>query len=145
MSAARLMQQHQVDFNILCTVNAANAGHPLEVYRFFRDELGVEWLQFIPIVERINTYGSTLLQEGDTVTDRSVDPGQWGDFLVAIFDEWVHRDVGRMYINMFEATLASWAGAPAALCIFDTTCGTALAIEHNGDLYSCDHFVELDI
>jgi serine-type anaerobic sulfatase-maturating enzyme len=140
--AARLMQRYGVDFNVLCTVNAANAGHPLEVYRYFRDALGVEWIQFIPIVERINPDGSTLLQEGDKVTDRSVDPAMWGDFLIAIFDEWVRRDVGRMFVNFFEAAAASWAGVGAAMCIFDETCGNALALEHNGDLYACDHFVE---
>jgi uncharacterized protein len=142
--AARLMQRHKVDFNILCTVNAANAGHPLEVYRFFRDELGVEWIQFIPIVERVNCDGSTLLQEGDTVTDRSVGPAQWGEFLIAVFDEWVRRDVGAMFVNYFEAAAASWVGAGAAMCITGETCGNALALEHNGDLYTCDHFVEPD-
>ncbi len=142
--AVRLMQRHGVDFNILCAVNAANAGHPLDVYRFFRDELGVDWIQFLPIVERINTDGSTLLQEGDTVTDRSVGPAQWGDFLIAVFDEWVRRDVGTVFINYFEAAAASWAGAAAAMCITDETCGRALALEHNGDLYVCDHFVEPD-
>lgn len=142
MRAARLMQRHEVDFNVLCAVHAGNADHPLEVYRFFRDELGVQWLQFIPIVERINADGSTLLQEGNTVTDRSVKPQQWGNFLTTIFDEWAQRDVGKMYVNIFEAALASWVGAPAAMCIFDETCGKALAMEHNGDVYSCDHFVE---
>jgi uncharacterized protein len=142
--AARLMQRHGVDFNILCTVHAANAGCPLEVYRFFRDELSVEWIQFIPIVERINPDGSTLLQQGDTVTDRSVGPAQWGDFLIAIFDEWVRRDVAKMFVNYFEAAAAAWVGAGAAMCIFDETCGNALALEHNGDLYTCDHFVEPD-
>jgi len=142
MRAARLMQENQVEFNILCTVNAANAGHPLETYRFFRDELGVKWIQFIPIVERVNSDGGTLLQEGSTVTDRSVDPEQWGAFLVEIFDDWLVRDVGEMHVNMFEAVFASWVGAPALACIFDETCGNSLVIEHNGDLYSCDHFVE---
>ena len=142
MRAACLMQENQVEFNILCTVNAANAGHPLETYRFFRDELGVNWIQFIPIVERVNRDGSTLLQEGDTVTDRSLDPEQWGAFLVEIFNDWLVRDVGEMHVNMFEAVFASWVGAPAMACIFDETCGNALVIEHNGDLYSCDHFVE---
>ena len=142
MRAARLMQENQVEFNILCTVNAANAGHPLETYRFFRDELGVNWIQFIPIVERVNHDGSTLLQEGDTVTDRSLDPEQWGAFLVEIFNDWLVRDVGEMHVNMFEAAFASWVGAPAMACIFDETCGNAMVIEHNGDLYSCDHFVE---
>jgi uncharacterized protein len=142
MRAARLMQEHGVEFNILCTVHAANAGSPEEVYRFFTGELGAQWIQFIPIVERINADGTTLKQEGDTVTDRSVSPEAWGGFLTGVFDEWVRHDVGRVYINYFEATLASWAGAPAAMCIFDETCGSALALEHNGDLYSCDHFVE---
>ena len=142
MRAAHLMQENQVEFNILCTVNAANAGHPLETYRFFRDELGVKWIQFIPIVERVNSDGGTLLQEGSTVTDRSVDPEQWGAFLVEIFDDWLVRDVGEVHVNMFEAVFASWVGAPALACIFDETCGNSLVIEHNGDLYSCDHFVE---
>jgi uncharacterized protein len=140
--AARLMQNHKVEFNVLCTVHAANAEHPLKVYRFFRDELTVRWVQFIPIVERINPDGSTLLQEGDTVTDRSVKPDRWGKFLMTIFDEWVRRDVGEMHVNVFEAALASWVGVPATMCIFDETCGKALALEHNGDVYSCDHFVE---
>ena len=92
--AARLLQKHRVEFNILCTVNAKNADHPLEVYRFFRDELGAQYIQFIPIVERENESG---FQEGDKVTDRSVRPDQWGRFLIEIFDEWVARDVGKMF------------------------------------------------
>ena len=83
------------------------------VYRFIRDELGSQWVQFIPIVERINADGRTLLQEGDTVTERSVGPDQWGRFLIAIFDEWVRRDVGRMYVNLFEAALASLSPLPS--------------------------------
>jgi len=142
LAAARLLQKHQVDFNILTTVHSANADHPLEVYHFLRDDLGAQWLQFIPIVERLNSDGRTLIQEGSTVTDRSVKPEQWGRFLVTIFDEWVQQDVGRIYITLFEAALASWLNFPASLCIFDKTCGHALAIEHNGDVYSCDHFVE---
>ena len=140
--AARLMQRHEVDFNILTTVNAANGDHPLEVYRFLRDEVGTRFIQFIPIVERINADGRTFLQEGTTVTDRSVESEQWGRFLIAVFDEWVRRDVGTVFVQMFDAALASWAGAPPAMCIFSETCGNALALEHNGDLYSCDHFVE---
>lgn len=142
--AANLMRDEKVEFNILCTVNAANAGHPLEVYRFFRDELDVKWIQFSPIVERVNRDGTTLLQEGDTVTDRSVDPAQWGVFLSEIFDDWLVRDVGEVHVNIFEASFASWVGAPALACIFEETCGNALILEHNGDLYSCDHFVEPD-
>jgi len=142
MRAARLLQQHQVDFNILTTVNAANADHPLEVYRFLRDEVGTQFIQFIPIVERINENGETGFQEGNRVTERSVKAEQWGTFLITIFDEWVRRDIGSVFVQMFDAALASWYGAPPALCIFSETCGNALALEHNGDLYSCDHFVE---
>jgi uncharacterized protein len=142
IDAARLMQRHEVDFNVLCTVHAGNGDHPLEVYRFFRDDLGVRFIQFIPIVERVNADGRTRFQEGSTVTDRSVTSEQWGRFLITIFDEWVKRDVGTVFVQMFDAALASWVGAPPSLCIFAETCGDAVALEHTGDLYSCDHFVE---
>ena len=142
MRAARLLQEHKVEFNILTTVNAANADHPLEVYRFLRDEVGTQFVQFIPIVERVNEQGEIGFQEGSQVSERSVKSEQWGTFLITIFDEWVHRDVGTVFVQMFDAALASWYGAPPALCIFAETCGNALALEHNGDLYSCDHFVE---
>ena len=139
--AARLLQKHRVEFNILCTVNSKNGSHPLEVYRFFRDELRVSYIQFIPIVERANETGR---QEGDTVTERSVGPGQFGRFLIEIFDEWVARDVGRTFVLNFDAALAGWLGSAGTVCIFGPTCGLGLALEHNGDLYSCDHFVEPD-
>ncbi|GAB4344014.1 MAG: anaerobic sulfatase maturase [Candidatus Abyssubacteria bacterium] len=139
MRAARLMREHGVEFNILATVNAANSLHPLKVYRFFRDEVGAQFIQFIPIVERDNESGFV---KGNTLTDRSVRPEQYGKFLNAIFDEWVKRDVGRVFVNHFDAALASWVGAPPALCTTSPTCGFAMALEHNGDLYSCDHFVE---
>ncbi len=142
MRAARLLQTHQVECNILTTVNAANADHPLEVYRFLRDEVGTNFIQFIPIVERINEHGEIGFQEGNQVSERSVMAEQWGTFLITIFDEWVRHDVGTVFVQMFDATLASWYGVPPALCIFSETCGNALALEHNGDLYSCDHFVE---
>ncbi|HXZ03575.1 MAG TPA: anaerobic sulfatase maturase [Ktedonobacteraceae bacterium] len=142
MRAARLLQEHKVEFNILTTVNAANADHPLEVYYFLRDEVGTQFMQFIPIVERVNEQGEIGFQEGNQVTERSVKPEQWGTFLITIFDEWVRRDVGTVFVQMFDAALASWYGVPPALCIFAETCGNALALEHNGDLYSCDHFVE---
>jgi uncharacterized protein len=137
--AARLLQKHGVDFNILCTVNKKNSEHPLEVYRFFRDELDVHYLQFIPIVERKNENG---FQEGDEVTDRSVSPKKWGRFLIKIFDEWVRRDVGKTFVLNFDGALAGWLGMAGTLCIFGPTCGLGIALEHNGDLYSCDHFVE---
>jgi uncharacterized protein len=133
------LRDHDVDVNVLCTVNAANQDHPLEVYRYFRDDLDLQHIQLIPIVERDNETG---FQEGDRVTDRSVDPTAWGAFLSAVFDEWVVRDVGTVFIQMFDAALASWLGLPSTICIFRETCGDALALEHNGDLYSCDHFVE---
>jgi uncharacterized protein len=139
IKAARLMQKYNVDFNVLTTVNAHNAEKPLEIYRFFRDELQARYIQFIPIVERANDTG---FQEGNTVTDRSVSARQWGDFLTTIFDEWVRKDVGEVFVQMFDAALASWYGEPPALCIFSEKCGKALAMEHNGDLYCCDHFVE---
>lgn len=142
MKAASLMKEFGVEYNVLCTVHAANADHPLELYRFFRDELEVDWIQLIPIVERINDDGTTLLQQGDRVTERSVEPGQWGDFLTEIFFEWLRRDVGEVHVNIFESAFASWVGAPAMMCIFEETCGSAMALEYNGDLYSCDHFVE---
>jgi uncharacterized protein len=139
LRAARLMQKHQVEFNILCTVNAVNSGHPLEVYRFFRDELKAPYLQFIPIVERENATGN---QEGTRVTDRSVKPGPYGRFLIEIFDEWVKRDVGAMFVQFFDGVLASYVRGRSTLCVLSPTCGEGVALEHNGDVYSCDHFVE---
>jgi uncharacterized protein len=142
MRAARLMQRHKVEFNILTTVNAANGDYPREVYRFLRDDVGTKFIQLIPIVERVNERGEVGNQEGSKVTDRSVGSEQWGRFLIDIFDEWVRRDVGQIFVQMFDAALASWVGVPPAICIFAETCGNAVALEHNGDLYSCDHFVE---
>jgi uncharacterized protein len=157
MRAAGLMQRHKVQFNILCTVHDVNVGHPLDVYRFFRDEAGGQFLQFIPIVERAtpetveianagwgdrNRRRPLYTQKGSVVTERTVKPELWGAFLIAVFDEWVAHDVGKVFVQMFESALASWMGLPASLCIFAETCGNALALEHNGDVYSCDHFVE---
>jgi uncharacterized protein len=139
MEAVSLLKKHQVEFNILTTVHAANAEHPLEVYHFLRDEVGAQFLQFIPIVERDNQTG---FQEGEQVTERSVTGERYGAFLIAIFDEWVRRDVGRVFVQLFDIALGVWMGQRAGLCIFEETCGSALAMEHNGDLYSCDHFVE---
>lgn len=136
-----LLRRYDVDVNILCAVNRANADRPLDVYRFFRDELGARYLQLIPIVERDNDTG---FQEGDTVTDRSVTAEQWGSFLSAIFDEWVATDVGRMFVTNFDAALVRWLGLSGGVCIFEETCGNAIALEHNGDVYACDHFVEPD-
>jgi uncharacterized protein len=137
--AARLMKEHGVEFNILCTVNAANAGHPLEVYRFFRDGLGARYLQLIPIVERENETGD---QEGTRLTARSVEPAAYGRFLIAVFDEWVRRDVGTMFVTFFDTVLAAYVYGESTLCVLRRECGAALALEHTGDLYACDHFVE---
>ena len=139
MQGLRLLQKHKVEFNVLATVHAANGDHGLEVYRFFRDEVGARYLQFIPIVERDNETG---FQEGSALTDRSVRPEQYGRFLIAIFDEWVKRDVGQMFVQTFDGVLASYVRGRSTLCIFSPTCGEGAALEHNGDLYSCDHFVE---
>ncbi len=139
MRARDLFQKHGVEYNVLCTVHQANAGRPLEVYRFFRDEVGAQFVQFIPIVRRDNETG---YQEGETLTAHSVTAQQYGDFLSGVFDEWVRRDVGRVYVQLFDVALAAWMGERPGLCVFEPTCGLGLAMEHNGDLYACDHFVE---
>jgi uncharacterized protein len=139
LRSARLMQERGVELNILCTVNAANSRRPLDVYRFFRDELGARYLQLIPIVERANDTGD---QEGTRLTDRSVRPADYGRFLIDIFDEWVRRDVGEMFVTFFDSVLAAYVLGESTLCVLRRECGDALALEHNGDLYACDHFVE---
>jgi len=139
MAGLELLKKHQAEFNILTTVHAANADHSLDVYRFLRDEVQAQFIQFIPIVERKNQTGH---QEGFKVTKRSVTGKKYGQFLISIFDEWVQRDVGQIFVQIFDVALEVWYGQPASLCIFSQTCGTALALEHNGDLFSCDHYVE---
>jgi serine-type anaerobic sulfatase-maturating enzyme len=157
MRGWEFLAKHGVDTNIMCTVHAANADHPLEVYRFFRDDLKTAFIQFIPIIERVTAETLPIAnigwgergsdprplytQEGDQVTERSVKPEQYGRFLSVIFDEWVRRDVGKVYVQMFDVTLGAHVGQ-YSLCVFAPTCGNALALEHNGDLYACDHFVE---
>jgi uncharacterized protein len=159
MRGWELLKKHGVECNVLCTVHAGNADHALEVYRFFRDGMGAEFVQFIPIVERVNAdlvpvanlgWGSRAggarplyTQAGDHVTERSVQPEQLGRFLTAIFDEWVRHDVGKVYVQLFDVTLGAHVGQ-YTLCVFSPTCGDAVALEHTGDLYSCDHFVEPD-
>jgi len=139
MRGLAFLKKHQVDFNILTTVHAANVDHPLDVYRFLRDEVGTQFIQFIPIVERVNETG---YQEGYKVTRRSVTGKGYGQFLISVFDEWIRRDVGQIFVQLFDVALGVWYGQRASLCIFAETCGLALALEHNGDLYSCDHYVE---
>jgi uncharacterized protein len=138
-AAAGLLQQHGVDFNIMCTVNAANQDKPLDVYRFFRDELGARFIQFIPIVEVATP--PTAGMPG-TVTERSVGSEAYGSFLNTVFDEWVRHDVGQMFVQTFDGVLAAYLRGYSSLCIFRPTCGDGVALEHNGDVYSCDHFVD---
>ena len=159
MRGLDVLKRHKVEWNVLCTLHRNNAGRPLEIYRFFRDVLGAQFMQFIPIVERLTPEQAAAsyaiadpwhswrdrplyTQAGDVVTERSITAVQYGAFLKTIFDEWVRRDVARVYVQMFDVALANWAGAPPGLCVHSRTCGLALAVEHNGDLYSCDHFVE---
>ena len=159
-----LLQKHKVDTNILCALHAANASHPVEVYRFFRDELQGRFIQFIPVVEQFTPppapprIAESAIQGGQIrpspdggysrplggarVSERSVRPEQYGSFLIGVFEEWVRQDVGRVFVQIFDSALASWSGLPANVCIFQEQCGLSLALEHNGDLYSCDHFVE---
>ncbi|MCH8292307.1 anaerobic sulfatase maturase [Candidatus Poribacteria bacterium] len=126
------LQKHEVDYNILCVLNDYNGDFPLEVYRYFK-ALGAQFLQFIPAVEHLG---------GKNVTDRSIRARQYGQFLCAIFDEWVVNDIGKIFVQIFDISLEAWLGYPPSLCIFSETCGNAMAIEHNGDLYSCDHYVD---
>jgi uncharacterized protein len=151
------LMRHGVEFNILCTVNAANEKHGRAVYRFFRDELGAQWIQFIPIIERASEETLAIAnqgwseqpgrkrllytQTGNLVTERSVGSEQYGRFLVDVFEEWVRHDVGKVYVQLFDVTLEAFFGRHM-LCIHAPTCGYGPALEHNGDLYSCDHFVE---
>ena len=144
-----------VDWNALTTIHAANADYGREVYTFLRDKCGAGFVQFIPIIERVaeadadgtvpwSSWRDRPLyeQQGERVTGRSVTAEQYGRFLIDVFEEWVRRDVGEVYVQMFDVSLANWVGEPPSLCIHSETCGLALALEHTGDLYSCDHFVE---
>jgi uncharacterized protein len=149
------LREAGVDWNALTTIHAANADHGRAVYRFLRDDLGVQFIQFIPIIERVAEADADggvpwtswrdrplYVQDGDGVTGRSVTAEQYGRFLVDVFEEWVRYDVGEVYVQMFDVALANWVGEPPGLCVHSETCGLALALEHTGDLYSCDHFVE---
>ena len=148
------LQAAGVDWNALTTVHALNGDHGGEIYRFLRDDCGASFIQFIPIIERTTEAADRAaprtswrdrplyLQEGSQVTNRSVAAEQYGRFLIDVFEEWVRRDVGEVYVQMFDVALANWVGVPPSLCVHSETCGSALALEHTGDLYSCDHFVE---
>src|SRR5690242_9801833 len=149
------LRDARVEWNALTTIHAANGDHGRAVYRFLRDGCGARYIQLIPIIERAadaTEEGSVpwtswrdrplYVQYGDRVTGRSVTAEQYGRFLIDVFEEWVRRDVGEVFVQMFDVALANWYGEPPGLCIHSETCGLALALEHTGDLYCCDHFVE---
>ena len=146
MQGISLLKKHRVEWNAMAVVNAYNAEHPLEFYHFFRDN-GCQYLQFTPIVERLTEHedGRTLASLADDreipLSDASVTPAQWGNFLCTIFDDWVRHDVGKMFVEIFDCTLANWMGVLPGICAYSKECGHAGVMEHNGDVYSCDHFV----
>ena len=154
--AVRLLHRHQVRFATLTVVNDYNANYPLEVYRFLRDEAGSKQMQFIPLVEPKNyrttapqrwhlselpTETTTQARPESFVADWSVDPLQYGEFLIKIFDEWYKHDLGRIYVPFFDSAVEQWMGKPSPLCIFSPICGKGLAMEHDGSIYVCDHYV----
>lgn len=146
MQGIKLLKKHGVEWNAMAVVNAYNANHPLEFYRFFKEN-GCQFLQFTPIVERMTRHedGRTLASLADkdeiSLSEASVAPEQWGYFLCAIFDEWVRKDVGKIFVEIFDCTLANWMGISPGICAYSKECGHAGVMEHNGDVYSCDHFV----
>jgi serine-type anaerobic sulfatase-maturating enzyme len=146
MRGLDLLQTAAVEINLLSTVHRHNAGKAREIYRFLRG-LGTAHLQFIPIVERATRDGRLAaapqvdMDPANAVTQWSVSPRAYGKFLCDVFDMWFRRDVGRLHVQYFEVMLGAWLGQPASLCIHGETCGNALAMEHNGDVYACDHFV----
>ena len=157
MRGLDVLRRHGVDWNVLTTVHAVNGDHGRAVYTFLRDDLGATFIQYIPIIERATEQtlpiadagwgggvrGRPLYtQDGTLVTHRSIGPGQYGRFLIDVFEEWVRHDIGTVYVQMFDSTLASFYGEPGGMCVHAETCGEQLALEHTGDLYSCDHYVE---
>ncbi len=151
MHGLDLLKKHQVEFNTLTVVNASNVKHPLKVYEFLR-EAGSGYIQFIPLVERLpeaggSQHGLTFAEPPEPgslpspVTRWSVNAELYGDFLIQIFDQWIRRDVGKTFVQLFDVSLGIWSGAGPGLCVFLEDCGQAMALEHNGDLFSCDHFV----
>ena len=153
LAAVRLLQRHRVEFNVLACVGRETARHPLEVYHFFK-EIGVAFIQFTPIVERLpdsKARGLGLWLAEPAVLDReetntqvtpwTVEPEAYGDFLIAIYEEWVREDVGKVFVMNFEWALNAWLGEPSPVCIFARQCGRAVAIEHDGSVFACDHYV----
>jgi uncharacterized protein len=154
MRGLAFLREAGVEWNALTTVHAANGDRGRDVYRFLRDACGARFVQLIPIIERVAeaTEGEVpwsswrdrplYVQDGNVVTNRSIGGEQYGRFLIDVFEEWVRHDVAEVYVQMFDVALANWVGEPPGLCVHSETCGLALALEHTGDLYSCDHFVE---
>ncbi len=158
-ASAKLLRRHGVKFNTLSVINRENAKHPLEVYRFLSREVHPDRLQFIPCVEpmifeqvapqQCDAYTLPIIgtkralpgASDSIVTDWSIHPDDWGEFLCVIFDEWYKRDVGRVFVNIFENCVAQWLGLDAQMCVFHEFCGKGVAIEHDGSVYSCDHYV----
>ena len=143
LNGMKLLKKNRVEFNILSVVNDYNVQYPLEVYRFFK-LTGAKYIQFSPVVERLNAESGLLTAPDNTegkLTSWSVGSLEYGQFLSAIFDEWVRNDVGEVFVTTYDATLAGFAGEQPPTCIWSETCGHASALEANGDLYSCDHFV----
>ena len=153
MRGLRLLQEYQADYNVLVSIGRATAKQPLDVYRFLKDE-GVEFIQFAPIVERLpdardRQHGLRLASPAALdreepqaeVTPWTVIPEEYGDFLIAVFEEWVRRDVGTVFVMNFEWALNAWLGEPSSVCVHARQCGGSLVLEHNGDVYACDHFV----
>lgn len=155
MRGIDFLKKHKTDFNTLTVVNRANSQKPLEVYRFLK-EIGSGFIQFIPLVERKASEGllkvlpldfaeppipGATIDRDSPVTGWSVEAKTYGEFLCTIFDEWVRNDVGKTFVQIFDVALGHWAGEPGGLCVFAEKCGVALALEHNGDVYSCDHYV----
>ena len=158
-AAAQMLRRHGVPFNVLCVVNRVNARKPLDVYRFLKNEIRAREIQFIPCVEP-KDFQHTAPQKGDpgtlplqdspaahpghpdsVVMEWSVDPDDWGYFLCKVWDDWYRRDIGKVFVNHFETAVAQWKGLDAQLCIYHEFCGKGVALEHDGNLYSCDHYV----
>ncbi len=146
MQGIHILNRCGVEWNALAVVNDYNADYPLDFYNFFK-EIGCRYIQFTPVVERIYAHSdgrnlASPIEFGDAeLADFSVTPEQWGNFLCALFDEWVRKDVGEYFVQFFDSTLANWMGLPPSLCSFAEVCGHAGVIEWNGDVYACDHFV----
>lgn len=153
LKGLKMLQKYSVEFNVLACVTARSAKHPLEVYHFFKEQ-GVKFIQLIPVVERVSNEEAKQLglklatppllngtSENAKVTSWSVGSEEYGDFLIQVFDQWVRKDVGKIFIMNFENALSAWVGMDSPICVFARKCGQSMIVEHNGDIYSCDHYV----